>query len=195
MNSISIFHLVIVLLLDVVLREMVEWEILVVGGWLDWMTLEIFSSLGDSMLLSFCSTEERVFPQKACTAAGYLLWEIWMQFVQHTAYLLTVVPVPLKLKTMPKWFSISSMTLILLEILLQKQEDTNISFWWAGQQVLSVTQTLPSSSAWRQHLLKTACYISGPPHHSLAAHALCSEPSYCVFPFGWHVPYWSSAWI
>lgn len=70
-----------------------------------------------------------------------------MQFVQHTAYLLTVVPVPLKLKTMPKWFSISSMTLILLEILLQKQEDTNISFWWAGQQVLSMTRTLPSSSA------------------------------------------------
>lgn len=51
MNSISIFHLVIVLLLDVVLREMVEWEILVVGGRWDRMVLEVFSNVGDFMIL------------------------------------------------------------------------------------------------------------------------------------------------
>ena len=35
--------------LDVVLRNMVYWEILVIGGWLDWMILEVFSDLADSM--------------------------------------------------------------------------------------------------------------------------------------------------
>ena len=38
-------------LLDVVLRVMVQWEILVIGGQLDWMILEIFSNLGHSMIL------------------------------------------------------------------------------------------------------------------------------------------------
>jgi len=33
---------------DVVLRD---WEILVIGGWLDWMFLEVFSNLGDSVIL------------------------------------------------------------------------------------------------------------------------------------------------
>ena len=37
--------------LDVVLRDMVEWELLVVGGRLEWVILEVFSSLGDSMIL------------------------------------------------------------------------------------------------------------------------------------------------
>jgi len=40
--------------LDVALKDMVLWEILVVGGQLDWMILEVFSSLGkfyDSMIL------------------------------------------------------------------------------------------------------------------------------------------------
>ena len=37
--------------LDVVLRDMVECEILVVGGQLDWMILEVFSNLGNSMVL------------------------------------------------------------------------------------------------------------------------------------------------
>jgi len=36
--------------LDIVLKDMVYWEILVVGGWLDWMNLEVFSNLGDSMI-------------------------------------------------------------------------------------------------------------------------------------------------
>lgn len=36
---------------DVVLRDMVKWEILVVGEQLDWMILEVFSNLGDSMVL------------------------------------------------------------------------------------------------------------------------------------------------
>jgi len=40
--------------LDVVLRDMVQWEILVVGGWLDWMLLEVFSNFGDSMISKFC---------------------------------------------------------------------------------------------------------------------------------------------
>jgi len=35
--------------LGVVLRDMVYWEILVIGGWLDWMILEVFSDLADSM--------------------------------------------------------------------------------------------------------------------------------------------------
>jgi len=37
--------------LDVALRDMVYWEILVIGGQLDWMTLEVFSNLGDSVIL------------------------------------------------------------------------------------------------------------------------------------------------
>jgi len=37
--------------LDVVLRDMVKWAILVIGGWLDWMILELFSNLDDSMIL------------------------------------------------------------------------------------------------------------------------------------------------
>ena len=37
--------------LDVALSDMVYWEILAMGGWLDWMILDIFSSLGDSMIL------------------------------------------------------------------------------------------------------------------------------------------------
>ena len=36
---------------DVVLRDVVSWEILVIDGWLDWMILEVFSNLGDSMIL------------------------------------------------------------------------------------------------------------------------------------------------
>ena len=35
---------------DVVLRDMVWWEILVIGGWLDQIILEVFSNLGDSMI-------------------------------------------------------------------------------------------------------------------------------------------------
>ena len=37
--------------LDVVLRDVVWWEILTVGGRLDWMILEVFSILSDSMVL------------------------------------------------------------------------------------------------------------------------------------------------
>ena len=37
--------------LDFVLRDMAQWEILVVGGWLDWMILEVFFSIGDSIIL------------------------------------------------------------------------------------------------------------------------------------------------
>ena len=37
--------------LDVVLRDTVQWEILVKGGRLDWMTLEVFFKLADSMIL------------------------------------------------------------------------------------------------------------------------------------------------
>ena len=37
--------------LDVVLRGTVWWEMLVIGGQLDWMILEVFSNLGDSMIL------------------------------------------------------------------------------------------------------------------------------------------------
>jgi len=36
---------------DVVCRDMVYWATLVVGEWLDWMILEVFSNLNDSMLL------------------------------------------------------------------------------------------------------------------------------------------------
>ena len=47
---------------DVVWGDMVQWEILVVvGGQLDWVILEVFSNLGDSMILLF------VLGQKACT--------------------------------------------------------------------------------------------------------------------------------
>ena len=40
--------------LDVVLRVLVgdfSGEILVIGGWLDWMILEVFSKHGNSMIL------------------------------------------------------------------------------------------------------------------------------------------------
>jgi len=37
--------------LEVVLRDMAYWVMLVVGGWLDQMILEVFSSLNDSMIL------------------------------------------------------------------------------------------------------------------------------------------------
>ena len=37
--------------LYVVPRDMVYWEILMVGGQLDWMILEVFSNFGDSMVL------------------------------------------------------------------------------------------------------------------------------------------------
>ena len=46
---------------DVVLGDMVQWEILVVvGGQLDWVILEVSSNLGHSMILLF------VLGQKAC---------------------------------------------------------------------------------------------------------------------------------
>ena len=35
------------LCLGVVLKDVVQWVILVIGGLLDWMTLEVFSNLGD----------------------------------------------------------------------------------------------------------------------------------------------------
>jgi len=38
---------------DVVLRSIVKGEILVVGGWLNWMILEVFSNLDDSVILRF----------------------------------------------------------------------------------------------------------------------------------------------
>jgi len=37
--------------LDVVLRDMNEWEILVISGQLNWVILEVFSNLGDSMIV------------------------------------------------------------------------------------------------------------------------------------------------
>ena len=36
--------------LDVVLMDTFQWDILVTGGQLDWMILEAFSNLGDSMI-------------------------------------------------------------------------------------------------------------------------------------------------
>ena len=37
--------------LDIVLRDMVQLEILMVGGQLDWMILRVLSNAGDSMIL------------------------------------------------------------------------------------------------------------------------------------------------
>ena len=37
--------------LDVVLRGIAYWELLVIGGQLDWMIWEVFSNLGDSIIL------------------------------------------------------------------------------------------------------------------------------------------------
>ena len=37
--------------LDIALWHTVLWKILVTGGWLDWMILEVFSKLGDPMIL------------------------------------------------------------------------------------------------------------------------------------------------
>ena len=34
-----------------VLRDMVSWEIVMIGGWLDWMIFEVFSKLADSVVL------------------------------------------------------------------------------------------------------------------------------------------------
>ena len=38
---------------DVVLRDMVQWEILMIGDRLDWMILEVFCNLGDSMVSEY----------------------------------------------------------------------------------------------------------------------------------------------
>jgi len=38
--------------LDVVLRDIIQWGILVAGGQFDWMILEIFSKPGDSTVLT-----------------------------------------------------------------------------------------------------------------------------------------------
>lgn len=37
--------------LVMVLRGIVQWEIMVVGGLLDWMILEVFANFGDYMIL------------------------------------------------------------------------------------------------------------------------------------------------
>jgi len=37
--------------LDVVLRDVAQWELLVIGGQLDWGILQVFSNLGDSVIL------------------------------------------------------------------------------------------------------------------------------------------------
>ena len=39
--------------LDAVLRDMVWREPLVMGGWLDWMILWVFSNLSDSVIVCF----------------------------------------------------------------------------------------------------------------------------------------------
>ena len=39
--------------LYVVVRDMVSGELLVMGGWLDWVILEVFSNLGDSAIPRF----------------------------------------------------------------------------------------------------------------------------------------------
>ena len=36
---------------DVAYGDIIQWEILVVDWWVDWMILEIFSSLSDSVVL------------------------------------------------------------------------------------------------------------------------------------------------
>ena len=41
--------------LDVVLRGIFQWKILVIGGQLNWMILGVLCNLGDSMILSICS--------------------------------------------------------------------------------------------------------------------------------------------
>jgi len=43
--------------LDVVLEYIVQQEILVVGGRLNWMILEVFSSLRDSMILQWVNRQ------------------------------------------------------------------------------------------------------------------------------------------
>ena len=43
--------------LDVVLRDMVWWEILMIGEWSDWMILEVFSNVGNSLILMLSKLE------------------------------------------------------------------------------------------------------------------------------------------
>ena len=42
--------------LDVVLRDIIEWGIMVAGRQLDWMILEVFSKLSHPMILRFCDS-------------------------------------------------------------------------------------------------------------------------------------------
>ena len=35
-----------------------QWEVLAIGGWLDWMILQVFSSLGDAMILWFLNINQ-----------------------------------------------------------------------------------------------------------------------------------------
>jgi len=44
--------------LDVAVRDMVQWEMVLVGGWLDCMILEVFSKRGDPMILK---TQHRIY--------------------------------------------------------------------------------------------------------------------------------------
>jgi len=41
---------------DVALRDVVWWEVLVVGGQLGWMTWEVVSNLGDCVILFYMKT-------------------------------------------------------------------------------------------------------------------------------------------
>jgi len=50
---------------DVVLRDVVEWAIVAVGAWLDWMILEVFSNRNDSVIemSTYICTSTRVGAQ------------------------------------------------------------------------------------------------------------------------------------
>ena len=44
---------------DVVLADVVYWEVLTTGEWLDWMILEFLSNLGCSMILTMLKAKMR----------------------------------------------------------------------------------------------------------------------------------------
>ena len=46
--------------LDALQRDMVQWEVLVICGRLGWMILEVFSNLGDSIILWFYKMLQKV---------------------------------------------------------------------------------------------------------------------------------------
>ena len=55
------------------------WEILVIGGWLDWMILEVFSKLGDSMIQWFYTQAHMKYSSFSWSCHGFSPGEFYSE--------------------------------------------------------------------------------------------------------------------